>query len=182
MKKTLPLFLLLAFTLSCNYSDNLSSFSPSGSLPPPQDQDGDGFPDVSDPCPTIENADGSGRDIDRDGVPDECEDEDGDKIADGIDNCPFVANPDQKDSNNNGVGNACANGDSDGDGIKDDLDSCPYDCRAFQIQGLVPPVGQCVSVFFYEGTTPDRGGNKLRDDAIAFRCVIGSPSSDGGNS
>lgn len=90
------------------------------------DRDGDGFPNESDPCPDIKNAQGSGLDVNNDGIPDECTDTDGDRIADGIDNCPFVANADQRDSNRNGVGDVCANNDTDRDGVRDDVDACPY--------------------------------------------------------
>lgn len=55
---------------------------------PSGDADGDGLPDVSDPCPT------SG-------------DDDGDGVCNTFDNCVSVPNPSQTDGNNNGVGDRC---------------------------------------------------------------------------
>jgi len=81
------------------------------------DDDGDGFSNVCDNCPSVANPDQA--DADQDGVGDAC------------DNCPETPNPDQLDLDGDGLGNACDNcpvnfnpgqGDDDGDGIGDVCD------------------------------------------------------------
>jgi hypothetical protein len=91
------------------------------------DSDGDGTPDETDNCPSVENPDQS--DLDADGIGDVCDpDDDGDGVDDEIDNCPKTANPDQLDVDGDGVGDLCDNcsavanadqADTDGDGIGD---------------------------------------------------------------
>lgn len=87
------------------------------------DQDGDGFLDNADNCPTVAN-------------PTQL-DSDGDLVGDACDNCVFTVNYDQADSNGNHVGDACDNcpatGDEDGDGICDDVDNCPHAPNASQV-------------------------------------------------
>ena len=84
-----------------------------------EDQDGDGFLDVADSCPTTPN-------------PDQ-EDADGDGLGDACDNCPDIANPDQADLDGDDVGDECDNcisdanpdqTDTDGDGVGDACAAC----------------------------------------------------------
>jgi hypothetical protein len=106
----------------------LVNFRPLPMIPVPAspDTDNDGFFDVTDNCPSVNNpsqADG-----------------DGDGVGDACDNCPITANPTQADSDGDGVGDACESGqvDTDGDGIPDDggdhvcgngeLTSCDDNC------------------------------------------------------
>jgi hypothetical protein len=66
------------------------------------DSDGDGVPDVFDPCP-FDPTDNCPRDSDNDGV------------FDSEDPCPFDPN------------DICAGPDADGDGIPNETDPCPFD-------------------------------------------------------
>jgi hypothetical protein len=86
------------------------------------DTDLDGFPDASDNCPIVANADQV--DLDGDGSGNACDDDlDGDGAPNGLDNCPAVPN-DQADFDGDGVGDACDN-DDDGEGVSDAGDNCP---------------------------------------------------------
>jgi CSLREA domain-containing protein len=72
----------------------------------PDDDDGDGVPDVSDNCPAAANAGQANNDGDAQG--DACDsDDDNDTVADGSDNCPIVANADQANSYGDSRGDAC---------------------------------------------------------------------------
>ena len=86
-------------------------------LPPQQDTDSDGIPDISDNCPYAYNPDQT--DSDGDGAGDTCDncpgtynpdqiDSDGDELGDECDNCPYTWNPDQADRNGDGIGDACS--------------------------------------------------------------------------
>lgn len=84
------------------------------------DTDEDGVVDLDDNCPEVANPDQ--RDMDGDGIGDECDDfelemdMDNDGVADDVDNCPLVANPIEEgateqtfpiDTSGDGVGDAC---------------------------------------------------------------------------
>jgi len=86
----------------------------------PGDQDGDGYADPVDRCPTkAENYNGY---QDEDGCPDD-PDSDGDGIADSLDQCEL--NPEDKDSYLDADG--CPEPDNDLDGFLDATDKCPND-------------------------------------------------------
>lgn len=89
------------------------------------DSDGDGTPDVSDPCPSdaaktepglcgcgVADSDGDGICDNEDNCPNLANaaqaDGDGDGVGDECDNCPSDANADQTDANGDGLGDACA--------------------------------------------------------------------------
>jgi hypothetical protein len=86
-------------------------------LPPDEDPDNDGRPNINDNCPMIANP--TQNDADFDGVGDAC------------DNCVPTANRNQLDANANGIGDICEepaydpSRDSDNDGIPDINDKCP---------------------------------------------------------
>ena len=92
------------------------------------DQDGDGWANSIDNCPSVSNPDqelsvnwnevGAACDLDTDGVDvtyDNCpvisnpdqDDDDGDGIGDACDNCPGISNPQQADTNGDDIGDAC---------------------------------------------------------------------------
>jgi hypothetical protein len=87
------------------------------------DTDGDGVPDATDSCDTVDNP--SQTDTDKDGKGDACDtDDDGDGVLDTKDNCPLAKNADQKDTDKDGKGDVCDT-DDDGDGVLDTKDNCP---------------------------------------------------------
>lgn len=99
-------------------SSNGMTGRPNNSLPPLDDDDGDGVLNGDDNCPTVANAPQA--------------DVDGDQVGDACDNCADTANRTQVDSNGDGVGDACPGDhyyrldlDSDRDSIVDVLDNCP---------------------------------------------------------
>jgi hypothetical protein len=86
------------------------------------DSDGDGVPDLSDPCPTVPGPCG-GCPLNACGTCGTAADVDGDGIPDCLDNCPSVSNPAQADCNGNGIGDACENlADCNQNGIPDPCD------------------------------------------------------------
>jgi hypothetical protein len=93
----------------------------------PLDTDGDGVPDDTDNCPSVQNGDQA--DFDSDGFGDACDfDNDNDGVDDPFDNCPLTANPGQEDTDGDGTGDVCDPTplpDTDGDGIPDANDNCP---------------------------------------------------------
>jgi len=89
--------------------------------PGPGDQDGDGFLDDVDQCPTEpEDVDGW---MDDDGCPED--DNDADGIADKIDSCPN--DPEDRDGFEDDDG--CAENDNDNDRIADSIDACPMEAE-----------------------------------------------------
>lgn len=77
-------------------TDEDAQLAAHGVLPaqhPPPDNDGDGFGDDADNCPSIPNPRQA--------------DADHDTIGDACDNCPFVCNVDQTDTDLDGVGDTC---------------------------------------------------------------------------
>ncbi|HEX8105554.1 MAG TPA: thrombospondin type 3 repeat-containing protein, partial [Solirubrobacteraceae bacterium] len=94
--------------------------APSSGAP---DGDGDGFPDVSDNCPSVGNPDQANADGDASG--DACEDDDdNDGRADAADNCSLVANPGQENTDGAPDGGDACDADDDGDGVADVADNC----------------------------------------------------------
>jgi len=98
---------------------------------PPADADGDGLPNVDDPC-TDTDHDGAGDP----GFP---------ASTCPLDNCPSVANPSQADRDGDGVGDAC--------------DPCPDDpLNDFDRDGLCGNVDRCPNRFDPEGSDVDGDG------------------------
>ena len=90
--------------------------------PDQADLDVDGFGDVCDVCPNINNPDQN--DTDQVNLTNTTLKPDG--IGDLCDNCPTLYNPDQSDVNNDGQGDLCDfDDDTDGDGVNDFEDNCP---------------------------------------------------------
>jgi hypothetical protein len=86
------------------------------------DSDGDGVPDVGDPCPAVAGPCG-GCPQNACGTCGAAADSDADGIPDCLDNCPAAANPAQADCNGNGIGEACETfADCDGNGLPDSCD------------------------------------------------------------
>lgn len=149
------------------------SFVGSGIAPPPTDSDGDGVPDATDNCPTVQNPDQ--RDSDGDGAGDVCDndfDGDGDGWPGPLDTCPTIANPDQEDMDNDGLGDACDD-DVDGDGIPNasdpTVDPPPPPLSPFQEFGGVQsplPWAECTEgdrklVLVIHGTLPPGSAREL---------------------
>ncbi|MCE9625321.1 MAG: thrombospondin type 3 repeat-containing protein, partial [Deltaproteobacteria bacterium] len=105
------------------------------------DTDFDGWPDIYDNCPLVEN--GFQEDSDFNGIGDACQDGDSDGALDTVDNCLEVANPDQADTDLDLIGNVCDptesrcnNGTDDDD---DDLIDCEDpDCAKAQVCQPLP--------------------------------------------
>jgi hypothetical protein len=110
---------------------DIGAFESPGSAAP--DDDGDGFPNSSDNCPSVANP--GQANVDGDAQGDACDpDDDGDGVLDGADNCPSAANATQADTDRDGRGDAC-DADDDNDGVLDAADNCV----------LVPNSGQADS-------------------------------------
>ncbi len=72
----------------------------------PVDFDGDGVPDSTDNCDSVDNP--GQANLDGDAFGDRCDlDDDGDGLADEDDNCPRDANPGQADTDGDGEGDVC---------------------------------------------------------------------------
>ncbi len=83
------------------------------------DDDNDGIPDASDPCPFDAGSNS---------------DPDGDGFGDACDNCPAVPNPGQENLDGDVEGDAC-DADDDADGVADASDNCPVVSNADQANG-----------------------------------------------
>jgi hypothetical protein len=139
-------------------------------IPTAVDKDGDGFPDVTDVCPSEPGSAQGCPDTDQDGVADKDDkcpnvkgilsqqgclgDEDNDGFADDIDECPNL------------FGHIKGCPDRDHDGISDKYDKCPDTSGAFILNGC-----------------PDTDGDGIPD--IDDRCpkqkgeIMGCPDTDG---
>lgn len=122
-----PFLLLLAFSLFAFSAAAATLSEPASASCPiegcePTDSDGDGIPNTSDNCPSIENP--GQEDLDGDSVGDECDpDDDNDTVADSVDNCPTISNVSQFNSDWDPDGDDC-DSDDDDDGVSDGPDNC----------------------------------------------------------
>lgn len=93
------------------------------------DDDCDGVENTADNCPVDYNPDQ--RDLDGDGLGDECDDDDDDDtIDDAVDNCPEIPNKQQSDLDGDRTGDAC--------------DICPFVYNPFQGPVVGLEIGFCV--------------------------------------
>ncbi len=156
------------------------------------DDDGDGVPDTSDPCPLVAGPP-PGTDTDLDTIDDSC------------DNCPAVANPDQADSDGDLAGDVCDGAPFDSGSIIDDprvaTDSVSVDPAAGALLGDMEPDGDGFQLDIPPGALPagsdmtitavnedfdsdfggavDRNGDGVPDGAITATVsivVAGEPS------
>jgi len=96
-----------------------------GTDPLKADSDLDGWRDDVDLCPLTTSRDN--RDLDGDGLGDECDaDDDGDMVYDWLDNCPYAPNPEQATAEGSSRGAECLT-DADNDGVLDADDPCPFE-------------------------------------------------------
>jgi hypothetical protein len=118
--------------------------------------DGDGIPDGSDNCPSVENGDQENFDGDAQG--NACDaDDDNDGVPDAQD--AFPLNPTEfLDTDRYGIGNN-ADSDDDNDGIADGSDNCPLVANGNQADADVDGVGNaCDPDYFCAECLPRRGG------------------------
>jgi hypothetical protein len=123
-----------------------------------QDTDGDGAPDISDPCP---NQKGSGA-IAAGQPYYGCPDSDSDGVADVVDSCPSQMGI----ASRNGC--PASEGDADGDGVADARDACPTQNGRGSVQSTDPNYG-----------CPDRDFDAVADKADTCPDAQGPASNNG---
>lgn len=157
------------------------------------DSDGDGFPDVSDNCPTIYTT--NQNDLDKDKLGDACDgDLDGDGFANGTDHCPTISSPTNDPAvcqcnKPDGVpcddGNLCTLNDSCLNKVCTSTPplSCPLPGQVIgtcEISACIPAVGGC-SVFNKVDGAPCKDKNDKFGVCIAGGCLIDSGSGASGS-
>ncbi len=157
------------------------------------DSDSDGFPDVSDNCPTIYTTDQA--DQDKDKLGDVCDNDlDGDGFANGTDHCPTISSPTNDPSlcqcnKPDGVpcddGNLCTLNDTCLNKACTSTPplSCPLPGQVIgicEISACIPTLGGC-SLFNKVDGAPCKDKNEKSGVCIAGGCLVDSVSGASGS-